>query len=772
MTLDQHVEKFRVHLAIKATVAAVLCACIGIVFHLQYGYLSPLITILVLIVFRGQTIKAGIPGMLGCLVSGTVALMITIVLADAPWAYVICMLTWLFVWMAFLTPLPMGHLLGGILTSMILFTVVLGTARVEDLLLGFWGQMFIGLAVAVAVDRVLWPSGTDDSLYETLAALFEAFATDLETLATAPPAPAAADRTSMAELHHIAHLSHFFAQNLTRNTEAEFELNFRCRLIWDRLAGLRRYLQSREFRSLRDELTDPLDVVVTDLAGHYRELADAALHRRPTPHLGEDRRGRIEGLIETVHHVQTREPNLTDRTLAAATLGQFLRHALIDHAKLAGAYNGVLDGRVIAKGALAWSREVMPDLLVWPTATAFKTSAKLILIVLVLLIGVLYLDFPGSSLVAFYGITFGLTANLGQLYMKGKAGLLGVAGGLGYGVVGVMIVVQAPHLPVLIGIFALGVFLSAYLAAGDERVAFMGLQAALITPYMFLVFEGPEWTVTNGITRTCALAISAAVAVVIQRALWPVDPLVLFRTAAAEALADIGRSWQQVWSSFRSGGPDVVAAATERADDLVLEFGQGAEFLRDSRYVVGSDHPLARTHLQLLRSLEEIFAEVRLLGRLIRLGKDNPLLDDAVAGCGKQIDTIARGLATASDYFRDRTDTAPMIDLRKRLAALDEDPDCAATFDGSDATASLEDQRQISLLIGTVGEIARSLGSVVDASLIDEIQDAGDVEPQPSKRVENDAVSGVDDDGDRAAYAQVPVDLGIAQSQPHGKPAR
>ncbi len=717
MTLHEHVEKFRVHLAVKVTVAAVVCACIGIVFHLQYGYLSPLVTILVLIVFRGQTVKAGIPGMLGCLVAGAVSIIITIVLNDAPWAYVLCMLTWLFVWMAFLTPLPMGHVLGGILIAMILFTVVLGTASASDLLVGFWCQVFIGLAVAAAVDRILWPSGTEDSLYETLAALFEAFATDLEALATAPRAMPAAERTTMAELDHIAHLSNFFAGNPTRNTGAEFELNFRCRLVWERLAGLRRYVQSREFRSLRTELADELSGVVTDLAGHYRELADAALHRRPTTHLGDERRHRIETLIDTVHDVRYREPNATDRTFAAATMGRFLLHALIDHTRLASAYNAVLDGGVMVKGGLAASRAPMPNPLAWPAAAAFRTSTKLVLIMVVLLVGVLYLDFPGSSLVAFYGITFGLTANLGQLYMKGKTGLLGIAGGLAYGVVGILIIVHTPHFPVLMGIFALGVFLSGYLAAGDEKVAFMGLQAAMVAPYVFLVFEGPEWTTTNAITRTCALAISAAVAVVIQRVVWPVDPLVLFRSAVVEALSDIGGVWQRLWSDDRNGAPDAGAAADGRTDRLILAFGESAELLRDSRYMVGSDHPLARTYMQLLRSLEEIFAEVQLLARLIRLSKDNPLLDGAVAGCGKQIDMIARGLATASDYFRERTDPAPMIDLRTRLAALEEDPDCATAFDGSDAAASLEDRRQISMFTGTLRDIARSLASAIDAVL-------------------------------------------------------
>jgi uncharacterized membrane protein YccC len=716
MTLHEHVERFRVRLAIKATVAAVLCACIGIVFHLEYGYLAPLVTILVLIVFRGQTIKAGVPGFFACLISGSVAIIISVVLNDAPWAYVLCMLTLLFVWMALLTPVPLGHVLGGILIAMILFTVVLGTGPAEDLLLGFWSQVFIGLAVAVAVDRVVWPSETENSLYDTLAALFEAFATDLEALATAPRAIPAAEPTSMAELCHIAYLSNFFARNLTRNTDVEVELNFRCRLIWDRLAGLRRFVRSREFQSLQDELAADFNGVVTDLAIHYRELADSALHRRPTAHLGDDRRLRIEKRIEAVDDVQYRDPNATDRRVAAATMGRFLRHALIDHGRLARAYYAMIDDRVIPKRGWAPSR-ALSDLLAWPTAVAFKTSAKIVLIMLVLLVGVLYLDFPGSSLVAFYGITFGLTANLGQLYMKGKTGLLGIAGGLAYGIVGVSIIVQTPHLPVLIGIFALGVFLSAYLAAGDEKVAFMGLQAALVAPYVFFIFEGPEWTLTNGITRTCALAIAAAVAVVIQRVLWPVDPLALLRTVVVEALSDLGGTWRQLWSSDRGSGPYAGAAGEDRTDSLILSFGRSAELLKDSRYVVGSDHPVAGAYMRLLGSLEEIFAEGQLLARLIQLSKDNPLLDDAVAGYGKEIDTIGRGLATASVYFRDRADVTPMIDLRTRLAAFEADTGRLAPFGEPDSAAPIEDRRQISMIVGTLREIARSLGSVVDAAL-------------------------------------------------------
>jgi len=718
MTLHQHIELYRVHLAIKATIAAAICANIGIVLHLDYGFLSPLISVIALVLFRGQTIKAGVPGFLAILASGSIAIIISIALHEVPLAYVMCMLAWLFIWMAFLTPLPLGHLLGGILTAMILFTVVLGTGRPEDLLLGFWTQVFVALVIAVCIDHLLWPTGAQDSLYKTLAALFEDYAVHFESLATAPNAGHVVDRTSMAELRYIAHLANFFARNLSTHTRAEFELNLRCRLIWDRLAGLRRFIRSREFATLHNKFTDEVKSVSAELANLYRNLADDAFHQRRTTLLGNNVRRRIEAKIATIDTMQYRQSTVTDETLGSATFNRFLRLALADYVTLTAAYNAMLDGRVDAAPGW-WQRgSPVPDLRSWPSADRFKQSAKLVLVVLILLIGVLYLNFPGSGLVAFYGIAFGLTANLGQLYMKGKSGTFGVMGGLVYGVIGVMIVVQTPHFPVLMGIFALGMFVAIYLSSGGESVAAMGLQAALVIPFVLLVFEGPEWTLENGVTRAAALVTSAAVALVVQRLVWPVDPLVMFRTEVAKALDEIGVAWQQLWANAKCGTPDSNAAARVPTESLVLAFGQGAELLKDSRYVIGSGHHVAHAYMNILSSLEQIFSELQLLARLMQQSNLNPLRDGAITSLTEHIETVAQGLSTVSDCFCHQAAVDQLLELQARLAALRDSATCWNVTENSQIAVSLEDQRQISLLFETTRETTKSLQSVVEYTLI------------------------------------------------------
>ena len=108
---------------------------------------------------------------------------------------------------------------------------------------------------------------------------------------------------------------------------------------------------------------------------------------------------------------------------------------------------------------------------------------------------------------------------------------------------------------------------------------------------------------------------------------------------------------------------------------------------------------------------------MQLLARLMQQSKDNPLRDDAIARLGAEIETIALGFATASDFFGDRADPAQMIDVQVRLVAFVNDPPRPTTFVDAGSVASLKDQRQISRFIGTLSDVAQSLGSIVEAAL-------------------------------------------------------
>ncbi len=698
--------------------ASVLCAVICFVFHLSYGYLSPLVAIFVLVLFRDQTVGAGVPAFFGCLVAGGVALAICAVLAGAPFALALCMLSWLFVWMAFLPRFPLGRALGGILIAMVLFSVALGTARPEDLVTGFWTQVFIGIAVAAAFDRLVWPSGAADTLHETLATVFEDFAGTLEALGADMRGGYGGAAVPEGDLSHLSAISNVLKHAFGGRSDAEFKLKFRCWLIWDRLQALARHARSGQLVSLDGALASRLEDIVSGLAIHFRELADSALHRRRGGHLAPETMKKVDDLVELLRDARFREPRVTDRTLSAATLIKLLTHCVSDHDRLADAYNALLQSEIALKPRR--SDAIGPaagGFFSWPTADTLKTSAKIVLITLILLIGVTYLGFPGSSVVAFYGITFGLMVNLGQLYLKGRTGILGAALGLAYGALGVLIVVQSPHLPVLLGVYALGVFIAVYVATGDEPVSFLGLQGALIIPYVFLIFEGPEWTLANAVTRAAALAISAAVAVVVQRLIWPVDPLVMFRGVVAKALADIALSWERLWRAGGVGGIGPTASGRDVSEDLVVSFSRCAEWLKDSQYLTGSAHVAARRYARILGSLEEVLAELNLLVRVLEGNAGNRLIEDARDQLKEPIDTVGRGFEALASYYRDPADAVGLMESRRRLAEVRDLANGHRDLIETPTDASLEDRRDVSVLLHTVSDVAASLALALDETL-------------------------------------------------------
>jgi len=710
---DDHFRRFRVRFAIKVTLASVVCALISFLFHLSFGYLSPLIVVLILVAFRDQVVKAGIPGFLSVLVAGGVALAICGVLVEAQIALVLCILGWLFLWMAFLVRIPLGRILGGILIAMALLTVAIGSGRPEDLVTAFWTQVFFGTVVAVAFDRLLWPPRQVDTVYGTLAAIFGKFAGAADELGQRLRSEHAEIHAPKVDLSDIASVSVILRHTIGGKSEAEFQLKYRLWLIWDRTQVLKRQIRMESFTALPDAFVSEFADIIADFARHYRELAQAALDRRPARRFGDDTRRKVENLVAMLRDVRFREPGRSDASVLATTLIRFMSHALDDHSRLADAYNAIVEGGSIGRTEPN-AAPSLAELFTWPSVDDYKISAKVTLIILILLLGVLYLDFPGSTLVAFYGILFGLTVNLGQLYLKGMTGLLGMVVGLAYGLLGVLIVVQSPHLLVLLGVFALGTFVSVYVASGGERSTFMGLQAALLVPYVFLIFEGPEWTLSNAVTRVAALVVAAVVAVLVQRLIWPVDPLIMFRRATARALEALSVAWQRAWASGESGEVNSEVAAPEFPQALIDSFCRPAVWLRDSRYLVGSGHVAARRYARVLGQLEELLAELNVVDRLLRSNEDGALRDRAKQQNHDTIIIIAATFQALASFYRDPRNIDQLTELRARLSDAQAGSGRSPDFEG---LTSIEDRRTASVLFHTIADVAGSLASAVDATV-------------------------------------------------------
>ena len=717
LTPSDHFRRIRVLFALKVTLASIVCALIGFIFHLSYGYLAPVLIAMIFVAFRDKVVKAGIPAFFAILVAGGVSLVLCAVLIEASVALVMCMLGWLFLWTAFLGHVPFGQVLGGIVIAMTLLTVAIGSARPEDLVTAFWTQAFIAVVVAIFFDRFTWRTSPANAVHETLATVFGDFASVAQALTERLRAQSGDQRALTVELSDIADVSGLLRHTLRSTSGAGFELKFRLWLVWDRTQVIKRQLRMEAFAALPDTFISDVADIVEDFAWHFGELAEAALHGRRAENVGDDTQRKVEKLVDSLRDVRFREAEKTEASVLAATLIKFMNHALTDHMRLADAYNAVLESGFDGTAQSERAAFSLSDLFGLPTADDYKTSAKTTLIILILLVGILYLDFPGSSLLAFYAILFGLTVNLGQLYFKGGSGLLGVLVCLAYGLFGVLVIMQSPHLPVLLGLFAFGMFVAVYVAAGRETMMFMGLQAALLVPYVFVIFEGPEWTLTNATTRVAALVVAALVAVLVQRSIWPVDPLLKFRQATARALDELAVSWRQVWQTAGNGAVDVPTAAPQFPEALIQSFCQPAAWLKDSRYLFGSGHIAARRYAPILRYLEEMLAELNLLDRLLRSGKDDTLRERVNDHLGDTVVAIAEAFEALAAHYRNPHHVQELIDLQRRLARVQDISYRRFDVDDSASGASVEERRTVSVVVHTIADLVGSLALAVDATV-------------------------------------------------------
>ncbi len=709
-TVQEQYQRFRARLALKVAVGATLCACLSNLFHLDMGYLSSLIVALVLVVFHGKTLRAGVPAFLGVLTAGSVEVLILLALGDSGVAYLFCSLLWLFLWMAFLPTLPLAHMLGGILIAMILFSHTLGTAEVRTLVEGFWLQCLLGICLAIGLDRLIWPSRVEDSYFEALASLLESFANDIDTIVGATDGKTRESAAHVTEIRHIAHLANLSNDVISGDDGAGIRLHLTCRLIWERIRLAYRFIENNRRDILTSDQGREFKAAFRGLARHYRIFADAALHRRQAPDVDPETQKVIGELTRKVRGAE-RDATVAD---GSAPILQLMEHGLADHERAVATYNVLLHGLARRRHRATDVGAVLAQVLAWPQPSAFKVAARIALIVLTLFVLVIYLHFPGSALVAFYGVAFGLTANVGQLYMKGRSGTLGVLTGMIVGIIGILIVMQSPHFPVVIALFAIAMFFAAYASTAAEPIGFAGLQAALVTPYMFVYYEGPYWTMENAITRACALVVAASVAMIVQRLAWPVDPLVLFRNVISRMLETIAAAWERLRRNERR---------MPKKSTLVDAFDQSVTLLQDSRYVIGSRHPLAQAYLQLLRSLQDMFASMRALAELLALERDDEAILEtyeritpALGDVTQTLELISRNVMHQGNAGAAEQPSRPDA-LRDAASRLQKAPP---------ADVALQSRLKIAILGSLLGEIADSLDNAVTA-----VREIPAVTPEP-----------------------------------------
>jgi len=674
--------RHRTHLSLRTALAASVCVLINAALHLQVGYLAPLGACLVLILGSGNAFALAAQGYVATLIAGLVSVAITAVFGEAPPLYTFVMLTWLTVWLAHLSRFPIGQMLGGIMIAMILFTAIFDSPPdAGDLYVNFHKQMFIGFMVAGAVDRWVWPEHARDVLFRQLALIFQGLGRQIDSLRTAASLRAESPEPTF---NHLLELISRVKKGREVDGQPYLRLAAHCRLLWGRVTFLHSYFREAIDPAREQALAGRIDELVL----RCRTLARCALNRAPVENWAPATAAHADSLQEPETEIP--DPRGRRSRFAAETRRRVVGLAAADLVSIGEYYNHAL----LAKA----HRRTNSGFLFQSSADSWKLAIKTTLIAALAIVGQSFFDFPGSTVVSFYAVSFGLIPNLGQVHLRGRSGTLGVLFAILYGFVGIWILSYAPHFVVMVALFFLGVFVSSYVAFGAERRAFGGLQSALIMSYIFLFHAGPGESLDLAFTRAAALIVAALIALLVHRLLWPVDPARVFRNGLAERLIRFGKTSE----SLSAGDSQWRGVIRELTESRLA----GAQLVNDAQYVLGNRSSLIPNYLEILSALESLIVEYQTYAIVRERYPDNPLFPRLLAESAPSIDQLSKGFASAGQALLGESDQVARIRI----------PDFPSTpSESEEGRVSDEVMREVDVLRSTLVGMANSLCRIQQA---------------------------------------------------------
>jgi hypothetical protein len=563
--------------AVKTALACCLATGLAHVFHLPDGQFAPLFAFLIMTLGMPSPRLNWLLTQVGIVIGAIGSAVILVALHDALFLYLAVTLLWIFTVLLFSNRYPLPATLGAMVSALGIFVFFQGT--VGDTLtfyVAYGLTWFIGGASVAVVDTLLWPFTTRKVFVERLAEVYDHLEQECRQAACSNP----------------------FARMIL----ACRSLNLRLRFFNRAIAPAAPFLAA----AARQQLARVLD----RCAEHLHALLEGALYGKPVLPIDA-------GLL--------REASSAERvggggdvlvshgihTIILYRLVQDLQGATAAHEALFGSFRRGLAGELVALGPVATGTRLLD-------AHSLRSSTKLVVILLLLLVEEGLLGFPGGSQVAFYATFFASTGNLGRQNKTNLVGLAGLLGGFAYGVVAAFLTGHLPHFPLLLALVFLGEFVANLAYQKLPRYAPAGLQAGLAIPFAYLATTGPEWGSFTAVrTRFAGLVVAGFTAVVVHAYLWPVLPMQKLRASIATALRATAMSLAGLFGPARpawAGPPPSLGETVTRARDL----------LDDAHYLPGSEHA-DPAYGGILSGLQEIDANLEYLHFLVGLEEEHPL---------------------------------------------------------------------------------------------------------------------------------------------------
>jgi hypothetical protein len=619
------------HGHVKHALKTALACCLAT--GLSYAYFSRLPSGELAPVFAYLLMTLGMPSprlnwlltQVGIVVSAIVSALILLALRDAQFLYLAVTLLWIFTCLLFSTWFSLPATLAAMVSALGIFVFFQGT--VGDTLrfyVAYGLNFLIGGFSVVMVHTLVWPLNAPKVFVQRLAEVYAHLEQECRQIARwfrLDESPAVA--VDLQEWAPFRRLRQQLAPELrrVRDTSNPFaRMILACRSMSLRLWFFNQAIAPAAPATMPTETRQRLASLLDRCAEHLHALLDGAWHWKSVSPvdaglLAEASSARSDATRMAPPHPRTGAGDiLVAHGIHASILErvvQDLQTATSSHNALFASFRKSLAGELAA---------------MWPVASgtrlidvhSLRSSTKLIVIILLLLVEEGLFGFPGSSQVAFYATFFASTGNLGRQNKTDLVGLAGLLGGFAYGILAAFLTSRMPHFPLLLTLVFLGQFLADLAYQRLPRYGPAGLQAGLAIPFAYLATTGPEWgSFATVRTRFAGLVVAGFTAVVVHAYLWPVLPMRQLRALIAAALRATAASLAQLFSALRptwEGAPPSLGATVTRARDL----------LDDARYLPGPEHADPAYH-GILGCIQEIDANLEYIHFLVGLEEEHPL---------------------------------------------------------------------------------------------------------------------------------------------------
>lgn len=649
---DRNLDRYYVRVAVKTAVAGAIAAGIANVLHLDAVLFGPTFVFLVMSMFPHDVWRAAWHGIAAILVCGTLMTLNAGLFIDQPLTFLILSLLLIGTTTLVLDVAPMVTVLGGIMSAAMMLDYIFDGSQAAQTSWTNFMQMFVlGMAVLLIIDRLLWPDTTRETFFDRLALFGESMADQVQGTIAAMRAgeaqPPARDTVIVADLIGLSNLAGTPIDTTDDDRDPRNALINHCRRLILRRALLRRCLRMGRFDRWDAETRVPMSDLFDDLIGFVRALSDAAATHEPVAPLGPEARARYDALSEAVDRRASHAT--TSRPLMAPVVMRILGRLLDDVDRIAESYNRIV--RDERHGRL--HDEPTPAMFVKPRIgpPELRRAVKVMLILLLLYLGQRYLGLPGGTQVSFFGVFFGIAANIGFQNERNLLAFAGIVTAIIAGGFAMTITSLVPHQGVALGFVFLGLFTFMYIVRASKKFEYFGLQAGIAFCFAYLSHAGPVFSLNEVETRFEALLVAGAVAMLLHGLLWPSHPKAQMREAFVTMLRNTA---DRLGAILRDSG--TVPDPEQRLSRVVPHL---SELLHQARFTSIRQTADRDTLFEMTLELQSIAGATSILQYQAGLLGDHARQTPALAALSDAWRDATEGLRRLAEHLECPDDRAP-----------------------------------------------------------------------------------------------------------------